>query len=76
MKTYGSIEGEYAIGYYPNFGPIFLGCQIRFYDSAFTKGGTTFEAGMNYETDQDYELTGGDRIFGVNDIEVYEIIVE
>ena len=76
MKTYGSIEGEYAIGCYPNFGPIFLGCQIRIYDNAFAKGGTTFEAGMNYETDEDYELTGGDRTFGVKDIEVYEIIVE
>ena len=76
MMIYENIPNEDAIGCYPKFGPIFLGCQIRIYDNAFAKGGTTFEAGMNYETDEDYELTGGDRTFGVKDIEVYEIIVE
>ena len=76
MKTYGSIEGEYAIGCYPNFGPIFLGCQIRIYDNAFSKGGTTFEKGLNYYTEEDYELTGGERYFNVKEIEVYEVIAQ
>ena len=76
MKVYRNIPGEDAIGCYPNFGPIFLGCQIRIYDNAFTKGGTTFEKGSNYETEEDYELTGGDREFNVKEIEVYEVIVE
>ena len=48
MKTYGILEDENAIGCYPDFGPIFLGCQIRIYDNAFEKGGTTFEGGLNY----------------------------
>ena len=45
MMTYDNIPGEDAIGCYPKFGPIFLGCQIRIYDNAFSKGGTTFEKG-------------------------------
>ena len=76
MTTYDSIEGEPAIGCYPKFGPIFLGCQIRIFDNAFKEGGTTYEKGMNYETEEDFELTGGDQKFGVKEIEVYEVIVE
>ena len=74
MKTYDNIPGEEAIGCYPKFGPIFLGCQIRIYDNAFSKGGTTFEKGLNYNTEEDYELTGGERAFNVKEIEVYEVI--
>jgi len=74
MMIYENIPGEDAIGCYPKFGPIFLGCQIRIYDNAFTKGGTTFEKGLNFNTEEDYELTGGDREFNVRDIEVYEVI--
>ena len=76
MMTYDNIQGEDAIGCYPKFGPIFLGCQIRIYDNAFTKGGTTFEKGLNYNTEEDYELTGGERIFNVKEIEVYEVIAQ
>ena len=73
MKTYDN-TGELAIGCYPKFGPIFMGCQIRIYDKAFTKGGTTFEKGLNYKTEEDYELNEGERIFQVKEIEVYEVI--
>ena len=76
MMTYDNISGEDAIGCYPRFGPIFLGCQIRIYDNAFTKGGTTFERGLNYNTEEDYELTDGERVFGIKDIEVYEVITQ
>ena len=76
MEIYENIPGEDAIGCYPKFGPIFLGCQIRIYDNAFTKGGTTFEKGLNFNTEEDFELTGGDRIFNVKDIEVYEVIAQ
>ena len=74
MQTYENIPGEDAIGCYPKFGPIFLGCQIRIYDNAFTKGGTTYEKGLNFNTEEDYELTGGERAFNVREIEVYEVI--
>ena len=76
MKIYDNIEGEDAIGCYPQCGPVFMGCQIRIYDNAFKNGGTTFERNVNYETDEDYELTGGERAFGIKEIEVYEVIVE
>ena len=74
MKTYDNIPGEDAIGCYPKFGPIFLGCQIRIYDNAFTKGGTTYEKGLNYSTEEDFELTDGERTFKVKEMEVYEVI--
>ena len=74
MMTYDNIPNEEAIGCYPKFGPIFMGCQIRIYDNAFTKGGTTFEKGLNFNTEEDYELTGGDRSFNVKEIEVYEVV--
>ncbi len=76
MKTYDNIPGDEAIGCYPKFGPIFLGCQIKIFDNAFVKGGTTFEKELNFNTEEDYELTGGERVFGVKDIEVYEVIIE
>ena len=74
MMTYDNIHEEEAIGCYPKYGPIFLGCQIRIYDNAFSNGGTTFEKGLNFETEEDYELTGGERFFKVKDIEVYEVL--
>ena len=76
MKTYSIIKLEDAIGCYPNFGPIFLGCQIRIYDHAFSKGGSTFEKGLNYNTEEDFELTSGEKTFKVKEIEVYEVIKE
>ena len=76
MSVYENIPGEDAIGCYPKFGPIFLGCQIRIYDNSFAKGGTTFEKGLNYNTEEDFELTGGERIFGIKEIEVYEVIAQ
>ena len=76
MKIYNIIPGEDAIGCYPKFGPVFLGCQIRIYDRFFEKGGTTFEKGANYDTEEDYELSGGLKSFQVKDIEVYSVILE
>ena len=76
MKTYDNIPGDDAIGCYPKFGPVFLGCQIRIFDKAFTNGGTTYEKELNFYTDEDYELTDGNKSFEVKDIEVYEVIYE
>ena len=73
METYNVIPEEDAIGCYPNYGPVFLGCQIRIYDEFFKKGGSTFEKGMNYDTNEDFELTGGLKNFDVKEIEVYGI---
>ena len=72
-KIYEVIPDQNAIGCYPNFGPVFFGCQIRIYDNFLTKGGTTYKKGLNYRTTEDFELTNGNQNFGVRDIEVYEI---
>ena len=76
MKIYDIIPGEDAIGCYPKYGPVFLGCQIRIYDEFFSNGGTTFEKGLNYNTEEDFELTGGLKKFEVKDIEVYSVEFE
>ena len=76
MKIYDIIPGEDAIGCYPKYGPVFLGCQIRIFDEFFTNGGTTFEKGLNYNTEEDFELTGGLKKFDVKDIEVYSVEFE
>ena len=76
MKIYDIIPDEDAIGCYPKYGPVFLGCQIRLYDEFFSQGGTTFEKGMNYSTEEDYELTGGMKKFDVKEVEVYSVELE
>jgi hypothetical protein len=76
LKTYDVIPGEDAIGCYPKYGPVFLGCQIRLYDEFFTKGGTTYEKGLNYNTEEDFELSGGLNKFEVKDVEVYGVEIE
>ena len=70
MQTYDILPEEDAIGCYPRYGPVFLGCQIRIYDDFFTRGGTTFEKGVNYDTHEDYELSGGLKKYDVKEIEV------
>ena len=76
MQTYDVIPEKDAIGCYPDFGPVFLGCQIRIYDNAFSEGGSTFERGVSYLTNEDFELTGGEKKFNVKEIEVYEVRFE
>ena len=76
MQIYDIIPGELAIGCYPKYGPVFLGCQIRIYDKAFKKGGTTFQKGLNYQTQEDFELTDGQQKFEVKEIEVYSVELE
>ena len=68
-KIYGVLPDQVAIGCYPNFGTIFFGCQIRVYDNFFTKGGSTYLKGLNYATEEDYELTNGNQAFGIKELE-------
>ena len=72
-KIYGVLPDQVAIGCYPNFGPIFFGCQIRVYDNFFSKGGSTYLKGLNYETEEDYELTNGNQAYGIKELEVYDV---
>ena len=54
MKIYENIPEETEIGCYPRLGPIYMGCQIHINDKAFSRGGTTFEKGMNFNPEEDY----------------------
>ena len=72
-KIYPVLPDEVAIGCYPNFGPIFFGCQIRVYDNFFKKGGSTYLKGLNFATDEDDELTNGKQMYGIKELEVYEV---
>ena len=73
MKIYDIVPGQPAIACYPNYGPIFLNCQIKINDDVFTNGGSTFCKGQNYQTEEDFELNGGNQDFQIKEIEVYEI---
>ena len=70
---YDIIPGKPAIACYPNYGPIFLDCQIKINDDAFSNGGTTYLKGQNYQTKEDYELNGGNQEFKIKEIEVYDV---
>ena len=72
-KIFDIIPKEPAIGCYPKFGPIFLGCQIRIFDGFFTNYSTTFQRRRNYKTNEDYELNNGKEKYLIKDIEVYSV---
>ena len=72
-KIFEVIPNQPAIGCYPNYGPVFFGCQMRIYDEFFSKGGTTCHKGLNFKTTKDYELNNGEKNFIVKDIEVYSL---
>ena len=76
METYKVIPNKEAIGCYPDYGAVFLGCQIRIYDNAFKEGGSTFTKGVTYLTNEDYELSGGEKKFGIKEIEAYRVLIE
>ena len=73
LQIYNIISGQPAIGCYPKYGPVFLGCQIKINNNFFVKGGTTFKKNTNYATNSDFELNDGIKFFGVKDIEVFEV---
>ena len=72
-KIFDVIPNQPAIGCYPNYGPVFFGCQIRIYDEFFKKGGTTCHKGLNFKTTKDFELNNGVKNFLIKDIEVYSL---
>ena len=72
-KIFEIIPNQPAIGCYPNYGPVFFGCQIRIYDEFFKNGGTTCHKGLNFKTTKDYELNNGVKNFLIKDIEVYSL---
>ena len=73
LQIYNIITDETAIGCYPEYGPVFLGCQIKINDNFFVKGGTTFRKNAHYATNSDFELNDGVKFFGIKDIEVFQV---
>ena len=73
LQVYNIISGQPAIGCYPKYGPVFLGCQIKVNDNFLVKGGTTYKKNINYATNADFELNYGIKFYGIKDIEVFEV---
>ena len=74
LKMYDINNGKYAIGCYPKFGPVFTS-QIKIFNNYFSNGGSTYLKNINFRTEEDYELTGGEIEFTVKEIEVFKVIV-
>jgi hypothetical protein len=75
LKIYEINNGANSIECYNNCGPLFSG-YFLINDNAFKYGGRTFLKGNNYNTNENFELTGGKDKFGVKEIEVFQIIFE
>ena len=73
LQIYNIISQQPAIGCYPKYGPVFLGCQIKVNDNFFVKGGTTYRKNLNYAINSDFELNDGIKFFGIKDLEVFEV---
>ena len=73
LQIYNIISQQPAIGCYPKYGPVFLGCQIKVNDNFFVKGGTTYRKNVNYAINSDFELNDGIKFFGIKDLEVFEV---
>ena len=73
LQIYNIISQQPAIGCYPKYGPVFLGCQIKVNDNFFVKGGTTYRKNVNYAINSDFELNDGSKFFGIKDLEVFEV---
>ena len=73
-EIYPNIRGKNAIESYYNLGPTFSGDSIKVYDNFFKKGGITSKIGTNYQTNEDYQINDGKKIFAVEEIEVLELL--
>ena len=74
QKVYNIKRNEEAIGCYKLNGPDFCGWQIVIQDNFLSnKQCYTGEKDMNFKTEEDYELNGGEKYFGVQELEVFQI---
>ena len=76
MKIYNSIKGKKAIFASPNSGPAFENCIFEIKDSCFKAGGMCSEDSNCYFDNHEIkcEINNGDELFGVKEVEVYEVI--
>ena len=74
QKVYNIMKNEEAIGCYKLNGPDFCGWQIVVQDNFLSnKQCYTGEKEMNYKIDEDYELNGGEKYFGIQELEVFQV---
>ena len=77
MRIYKVNSGEDAIGCYKVNGPDFCGWQIVIQDNFLSqKSCYTCDKELGYRTSEDYELNGGEKYFGVSELEVFEVKLE
>ena len=74
QKVYTVQKNEEAIGCYKLNGPDFCGWQIVVHDNFLSnKQCYTGEKGVNFNTEEDYELNGGEKYFGIDELEVFHV---
>lgn len=74
QKTYDVYKNDEAIGCYKLNGPDFCGWQIVIHDNFLSnKQCYTGEKDINFKTEEDYELNGGEKYFGIEELEVFQI---
>ena len=74
QKVYTVQKNEEAIGCYKLNGPDFCGWQIVVHDNFLSnKQCYTGEKGVNFNTEEDYELNGGEKYFGIDELEVFQV---
>lgn len=76
-KVFPIKKGEEAIGCYKLNGPDFCGWQIVVQDNFLSnKKCYTGEKDGNYQTEEDYEINGGEKYFGIIELEVFHLVLE
>ena len=73
-EIYPNIKGKSAIDSYQHLGPTFSGDSIKIYDNFLKEGGITSKIGLNYQTNEDYQINDGKRLISIEEIEVLEFL--
>ena len=73
-EIYPNIKGKSAIDSYQHLGPTFSGDSIKIYDNFLKEGGITSKIGLNYQTNEDYQINDGKRNISIEEIEVLEFL--
>ena len=76
MKIYNSIKGKHAIFASPNSGPAFENCIFEIKDCCFEAGGMCSDDSDHFFDNHEFkcEINNGNECFGLEEVEVYEVI--
>jgi hypothetical protein len=73
-EIYPNIKNQYAIDSNYILGPTFSGDSIKIFDNFLKKGGITVKNGINFQTNEDYQINDGKRAFSIEELEVFEFL--